>query len=218
VQAKTSAIVFACTHLPGRSLLWWITDRAPAPEDPPAPTRTALHAPAHRIDEVLRTELAAFARELVAESPGTVARVVRFLDANAAPDDRLVTNYEWEPLYFHTRLPQAYKILDGYPIRAAAKEAGLPDYVFAPDTARWLVWRAPWEGYQDYVWQDVAERLRAANATLVPVASFPETVWENRENLHFRRFPGVGYLFPGAVERGYPPARIWRVDRAHSPP
>jgi hypothetical protein len=212
--AVAIAALFAGTHLPGRSALWLLTDPAPPPEDPPAPARTAMHAPKSRIDELLRTELAAFARELVATSPGTLARTVVFLDANAAPGDRVVTNYEWEPLYFHTRLPQAYKVLESYPILAAARAAGLPDYVFEPDTARWLVWRAPWEDYQGYRWAEVAARLRAAGATLVPVASFPETVWENRENLHFRRFPGVGHLFPGAVPPVYPPAKIWRIDSA----
>jgi hypothetical protein len=107
--------------------------------------------------------------------------------------------------------------MESHSIYAAARAAGLPAYVFSPDEARWLVWRAPWEDYQGYRWAEVAARLRAAGGTLQPVASFPETIWENRENLHFRRFPVVGHLYPSAVENGYPAARIWRVDHVGAP-
>jgi len=214
LPALAIAALFATTHVPGNLALWAITKPMPSPDDPPAPQHAALHRPARRVDEILRTELGAFARELVAWSPGTDSRIVGFLRAHADPGDRIVTNYAWEPLYFHTGLPQADKVLESYPIYAAARAAGLPDYVFAPDTARWLVWRAPWEDYQGYRWNEVAARLRAAGGVLVPVADFPETIWENRENLHFRRFPVVGYLYPKAVELVYPPARVWRIDRA----
>lgn len=208
------AALFATTHLPGNFALWMLIPPRPAPEERPAEPHAALHTPARAVDEVLRTEVTAFARELVAWSPGTDSRIVAFLEKNAKPGDIVVTNYAWEPLYFHTRLPQGYKVMEGHSIHAAAKAAGLPAYVFSPDEARWLVWRAPWEDYQGYRWADVAARLRAAGATLQPVASFPETVWENRENLHFRRFPVVGHLYPRAVEMAYPAARIWRVDHA----
>ena len=210
------AALFAVTHVPGNLARWAIASSQPAPADPPAPQHAALHRPEHAIDLVLRTELPAFARELVETSPGTDAKLIGFLQSHAQPGDRLVTNYAWEPLSFHTRLPQADKVLPSYPIYADARAAGLPDYVFSPDTARWLVWRAPWEDYQDYRWADVAARIRAAGGVLVAVASFPETIWENRENLHFRRFPGVGYLYPRAVELVYPPAHVWRVDRAEA--
>ena len=99
----------------------------------------------------------------------------------------------------------------------AARAAGLPDYVFRPDAARWVVWRAAWEGYQGYEWRDVAGRLAASGATLERVATVPESVFENRENLHFRRFPGLGYLYPRSVGRpAYglaAPAQIYRVRR-----
>jgi hypothetical protein len=211
------AALFACTHLPGNTALWMLIPPRPAPEERPAEPRAALHMPAHAIDEILRTEVLAFARELVAWSPGTDSRIVAFLEKNAKPGDIVVTNYAWEPLYFHTRLPQGYKVMESHSIYAAAKAAGLPAYVYEPDEARWLVWRAPWEDYQGYRWAEVAARLRAAGGTLQPVATFPETVWENRENLHFRRFPVAGYLYPRAVETAYPAARIWRVDHAVAP-
>jgi hypothetical protein len=216
LPALAIAALFVATHLPGNLALWALAKPMPAPADPPAPQHAALHRPARPVDLFLRTELAAFARELVQWSPGTDSQIVAFLREHAEPGDLLVTNYAWESLSFHTRLPQAYKVLPNYPIAEAARAAGLPDSVFAPDAARWLVWRAPWEGYQDYRWSDVAARIRAAGGVLVPVAQFPETVWENRENLHFRRFPGVGHLYPSAVDLAYPAARIWRVDRAPS--
>ncbi len=206
------AALFAFTHLPGSTALWVLAPLRPAPEERPAEPRSALHTPVRTIDTILRTELPAFARELFSWSPGTDARIIGFLDQNAKAGDIVVTNYAWEPLYFHTRLPQGYKVMPEHSIYAAAQAAGLPAYVFRPEDARWLVWRAPWEDYQGYKWADVAARLRAAGGTLQPVASFQETVWENRENLHFRRFPVVGYLYPRAVETGYPAARIWRVD------
>jgi len=59
-------------------------------------------------------ELGAFARELVAWSPGTDSRIVEFLRSHAQAGCRVVTNYASEPLYFHTGLPQAYKVLESY--------------------------------------------------------------------------------------------------------
>jgi hypothetical protein len=212
LPAVALAALFALTHLPGSLALWMLLQPTPPPEERPAQPRASLHRPAGKLDEIFRTELAAYARELVEWRPGTDARIIAFLRANARPGDRVVTNYAWEPLYFHTRLPQAYKVLEGYPIRAAAQAQGLPDYVFGPEGARWLVWRMPWEGYQGYRLADVSARLEAAGATLRQVASFPETTWENRENLHFRRFPGVGDLYPASVSPSAP-ARIYRVDR-----
>jgi 4-amino-4-deoxy-L-arabinose transferase-like glycosyltransferase len=204
---------FVLTHVPGNLLPWLLIEPRPAPPEPPAAQWAALHVPARSVDKVVRRELVGFAGELVGSSPGTDSRIIAFLRANARPGDVVVTNYAWEPLYFHTRLPLGYTVLESYPIRAAAEAAGLPDYVFEPERARWVVWRAPWEGYQGYRWADVTARLRAAGATLERVAAFHETVFENRESLHFRRFPGVGYLYPQPFGR-MPPARVYRVRPA----
>jgi hypothetical protein len=207
------AALFALTHLPGNTVPWLLIEPRPAPAERPDPPHAALHTPPRAIDRVLRTELGAFARELAGSAPGTDAKIIAFLRANAQPGDVVVTNYGWEPIYFHTPLPQGYKVLETHPILAAARAAGLPDYVFGPERARWLVWRAPWEGYQDYRWADVATRIRAAGGAPVLVANVPETTWENRENLHFRRFPGIGALYPGNVEPA-PAAAIFRIDAA----
>src|SRR6266404_2960190 len=79
----------------------------------------------------------AFWLDLFKTNPGTIANVSSFLHEHAQSGDKLITNYEWEPLYFHTRLPQALKILPDYPIYAAAKSKGLPSYTVDVDQARW---------------------------------------------------------------------------------
>src|SRR5262245_32099907 len=215
-------LLFALTQVPANLFPWLLIPPRPRPaQQPPPPVHASLHVPGSLVDKIVRTELLGFARELVETSPGTDSGVIAFLREHARSGDVVITNYAWEPLYFHTNLPQGYKILESYPIRAAALEAGLPDYVFRPDSARWIVWRAPWEGYQDYTWRDVFERLAASGATVEQVATLPETVFENRENLHFRRFPGLGYLYPRSVGRAAygraAPARIYRV-RPGPPP
>ena len=214
-------LVFALTHVPANLVPWLIVAPRTRPANPPRRVHASLHFPGSLVDKIARTELYGFARELVETSPGTDSFVIAFLREHARSGDVVVTNYAWEPLYFHTGLPQGYKILESYPIRAAALEAGLPDYVFRPESARWLVWRAPWEGYQDYTWRDVFGRLAASGATLEQVATLPETVFENRENLHFRRFPGLGYLYPRSVGRAAyglaAPAQIYRVRPGSAP-
>ena len=62
-----------------------------------------------------------FISDLFHNNDGTIAKVSEFLRKQAQPGDRVITNYEWEPLYFHTHLPQALKILPDYPIYQAAK-------------------------------------------------------------------------------------------------
>jgi hypothetical protein len=88
-----------------------------------------------------------FLRDLSGQPPGTLGKICEFLQKNAKPGDVLITNYDWEPLYFYTRLPQALKILPEYPIYQTARRKGLPDYVFSVDHARWIIWRPIWEGY-----------------------------------------------------------------------
>jgi hypothetical protein len=150
-----------------------------------------------------------FLSDLFAANPGTVAKISDFLREEAQPGDKLITNYEWEPLYFHTGLPQALKILPGYPIYQAAKSKGLPDYVFDVDQARWIVWRSVWEGYQEYFASAVEEQISERGGHIEHVAQFSETLWENRENIHFHRFSGDRYLFH--ERERLPAAEVLRV-------
>lgn len=184
--------LFGLTHLPGNAV-WW--PFAPARSEP-HPAKVALHLPAPGWPRIVRSEWLGFARELRETDPGTVSAVADLLARQAGPDDLLVTNYAWDPLYFHTRLPQALKVLPGYPIHDAARAKGLPEYVFSLEGARWLVWRWPWEGYQDYSMAAVQEELARRGATLERVAILPDTQWENRPELHFHRFPGGRFVYP----------------------
>jgi hypothetical protein len=209
--------LFVATHLPGASLLYLLFSRGSAHDA----TGIGFHQPKGAAGPWLRREWPGYLRELRGSDPGTVAGIVDYLARHAGPDDLLVTNYEWEPLAFHTRLPQALKILPDYEIREAARAAGLPDYVFEATDARFVVWRPPWEGYQGYVLAQVRSALEARGRRLERVASVPETVWENRPELHFHRFPGVGYLYPLDVLRsghGHGgPASIFRVTDVAPP-
>jgi len=128
-----------------------------------------------------------------------VAHICRFLDVNAQQGDVILTNYGREPIYFHTNLPQALAILPGDPVYEAARRMKLPDYVFGVDRAKWLIWRWPWEGYGGRRAEFVAVKnaLEGRGGRLRRVASFRETMWENRPNLFLHRFPRRGYLFRG---------------------
>ncbi len=210
--------LFVATHLPGNAL-WWLRlpDRAN-----PGLTSIAPHVPRGLTARLLRTEWIGFGRELRDPEPGTVSEIVAFLRERAREGDIVITNYAWEPIYFHTRLPQGLKVIPGYEIQAAARRAGLPEYVFGVERARWLVWRWPWEGYQGYVHDQVVGALEQRGAKLERVAQLGETIWENRPELHFRRFPGIGYVFPADLERlglgTHPGSAIFEITHAEPRP
>jgi 4-amino-4-deoxy-L-arabinose transferase-like glycosyltransferase len=170
----------------------------------------AVHPPARILDGFLMTEQWFFLNDLWRQNPGTVATTAQFLRAHAKPGERLIVNYDWEPLYFHTRLPQALKILPNYSVYEAARRKGLPEYVFGVDHVRWVAWRPIWEGYQGYRLATVEHDILAEGGHLKEVAQMDETLWENRENIHFRRFSGGRYIF--ARPERLPPAIIFRVE------
>jgi hypothetical protein len=205
-------VLFTATHLPGASLPFALLSGT---ADPP-PASIGLHRPKGTLGPWLRLEWIGYLRELRETDPGSVSRIADFLTRNASADDVVVTNYEWEPLYFHTNLPQGRKILPEHGIARAARAKGLPDYVFEVEGARWVVWRPPWEGSLGLRFGDVRSELERSGKRLVPVATPPETLWENRPEIHYHRFPGLGYLYPGDMLRwGYGrtgPARVFRVE------
>lgn len=188
-------LLFGLTHVGGSALPWLF-----APERAADPEERAVHVPRGLVARWLRTEWIGFARELWETSPGTDSKLVEFLRREAGRGDIVITNYGWEPLYFHTGLPQGLKVMQRYEIYDAARRANLPAYVFGVDGARWLVWRWPWEGYQEYEFGRVERSLQRRGARLEQVASFPDTIWENRPELPFHRFPGIGYVYPGGME------------------
>jgi 4-amino-4-deoxy-L-arabinose transferase-like glycosyltransferase len=169
----------------------------------------AAHVPQRKIDRFFETGQMLFVRDLWTANHGTVAEACEFLQQNAGPHDIVITNYESEPMYFHTRLPQGMKIMAQDSVYEAARRKGLPQYVFGTDKARWIVWRFSWNEYLGITWADVERYLIKGGATVSLVAELKETSWENRENIHFHRFSSDTYLFPRDEK---PPARIFRVD------
>jgi 4-amino-4-deoxy-L-arabinose transferase-like glycosyltransferase len=155
-------------------------------------------------------EQLAFVRDLNRENPGTLAKACQFLKANANPNDLVLTNYDWQPLYFYTRLPQSLRIFPDYPIYQVAKRKGLPEYVFSVDGVRWVLWRPPWDGLWEYVGSQIQRDLVNRGARITPAAKFPETIFENRPELHFHRFSGDKYFYVVLDNRVM--AQIFRVD------
>ena len=168
------------------------------------------HLPVDLVERFFNTrQQLIFICDLFQADPGTIGNVSDFLRDHAQPGDKLITNYEWEPLYFHTGLPQALKILPDYPIYQAAKAENLPEYVFDVDEVRWVIWRPVWDGFQEYFAGAVQQAIVNHGGHIERVAEIPETLWENRENIHFRRFSKGRYLFHGPET--FPPASIFRV-------
>ena len=170
----------------------------------------AVHVPQHVIDSLLNTDEFYLLIDLFRTNTGALGETCEFLNTYARPADRVIANADQDPLYFHTRLPQALKLLPGYPIYETARRQGLPNYVFSVDGARWIVWRYFWDGFDGYRWTDVAKAITDDGGRLTQVATLKETIWENREDIHFRRFAGNRYLYSGFEDM--PPGGIFRVD------
>ena len=203
-------VFFGLTKL-GLITPWFFLEEKAAIDAQPIPIKPiGLHVPSEVVDRFFGGGQLTFLRDLGQRNPGTLGQACEFLQKNAKPGDVLLANYGWEPLYFYTHLPQSLKILSGYPIYNAARRKGLPEYVFAVDHPRWVVWRFAWDGYLGYYPLTVEEQILAQGGKLTPVATLKETRWENRENIHFRRFSGERYLFPWSKQYG--PAYIFRVD------
>jgi hypothetical protein len=204
-------ILLAFTKL-GQITPWTLwADKNPNPEN----KIVAVHAPLLAVDAFLPREDLLFVRDLWRKNVGTVGKCVQLLQQYANRNDLIITNYESEPLYFYTKLPQGMKIMRQDPIYEAAKNHGLPDYVFGVDHARWVAWRFNWDDYLGIRWTDVTRDFSLEGGQIVDIAEIPETGWENRENIHFHRFSGNNYLF--AQETNLRPAHIFRIDWAQTP-
>jgi len=169
-----------------------------------------VHVPQRIIDGLFAAGPLLFIRDFFRSNPGTLAASCEFLRKNAKPSDVVITNYESEPLYFHTRLPKGMKIMKQDSIYQIAQGQHLPDYVFGVEHARWVIWRFNWDDYLGIRWADVEHRLLSEGAKIREAAQIEETAWENRENIHFHRFAGHTYLFP--QDKDLAPAHIFRVD------
>ncbi|HST29458.1 MAG TPA: glycosyltransferase family 39 protein [Chthoniobacterales bacterium] len=168
------------------------------------------HLPQYYLDRYLNLgQQLAFLRDLRELNPGTLAKTCQFLHQHAAPGDIVLTNYEWDPLYFHTRLPQALKIFPDYPIYQTARAKGLPEYVFDIDHVRWVIWRPIWEGYVGYFGDKISRQILDRGARVTREAQFEETIWENRPEIHLHRFAGNKYFFTAPENQR--PAEIFEI-------
>jgi hypothetical protein len=200
-------LVFGFTKL-GRLTPWTFWEE-------PTPLRSlnaavTFHNPERTVDRVFRTGHVGYLRSLFEPNRGTTARIADYLNAHAGPRDIVITNYEWEPIYFHTGLPQGMKVLPTYPIWRAAKDHGLPSYVFSAAGVRWVVWRRAWGAYRGQECEKILATLDAMGVPVTLVKDIPETMFENRENVHFRRFPGNRYLYSWFDD--LPSTLIFRVE------
>jgi hypothetical protein len=82
--------------------------------------------------------------------------------------------------------------------------------VFRPNDAKWIVWRRAWGAYRGQTIDQVIARLSDEKLTATPMVTLPETLWENRENLHFRRFANGRYIYPW--HDAIPETVIYRVE------
>jgi hypothetical protein len=201
-------LLFGLTRIP-QVTPWAVGAKARVDWDPAAVV--AFHMPTTLVGRFFRTTQVEFVKSLFVSNPGVITEISAFLRRNATPGDVVVTNYAWEPLYFHTHLPQASKIAPSFPIYAAVREAKLPDYVFSPTGVRWVVWRRAWPApFAQQDLQRVLNRYRDAGLSLRLATSVPETLYENRENIHFHRFAGGDHVF--APYTNLPNTLIYRVE------
>ncbi len=203
--------LFGATHLAGNALPWLALGESRHVGNQLA----FVNVPRDGIDKIVNTEWWYFVRGLGVPNPGTLPELVGFLEAHAQPDDVVVTNFSWDNLYFYTRLPQGLRIAPDAPIADTARALGLPDYVFGLDGADWVIWRHGSDPLPGHPFAKVRSELEARGAKLEAVATFRETLWENRPELHWHRFPRVGYPFApqrlGPEGRKYQDAVVYRV-------
>ena len=210
--------VFAATNLAGNALPWLAIgeSRRVGP--------IFVAAPRDPLEKVANMGLVHFVRGLGQPNPGTLQPIVDFIETRVPPEDVIVTNFAWDNLSFYTRRRLGFRISpEAVAVRDAARAAGLPDYVFGFDDARWLVWRHAADPLPETTtFEKARAALEARGARVERVASFREVLWENRPELTWHRFPRVGYPFAprrlGAEGRKWPDAVIYRVVWPGDPP
>jgi hypothetical protein len=209
--------LFAATHLAGGALSWLVIG-----ESRRIAGATSVHVPREFSGKLLNEQWWDFVRGLGVRDPGTLPPLAELLRRDAKPEDVVLTNFGWDSLYYYTGLAQGMRIAPKAPVRSAARALGLPAYVFGIDHTDWLVWRGGNEellGYSltlfGYPLETVRARLEASGARLERVAVLRETLWDNRPELFWHRFPRVGHPFAsrlmGAQGSRYRDAQIFRV-------
>ena len=209
-------VLLAATELAGNALPWLALGGGSG--QLPIPGHPFVSVPGETSAKLFNATWWRFVRGLDAPNPGTVSSLVGFVDGAVGPDDVLVTNFSWDDLSFYTNRRQGFRIApEATAVRDAAKAAGLPAYLFGLDDARWLIWRQAADPLPGMSFERVRATLEASGARLEPVARFRESLWENRPELHWHRFPGERYFAPrkrDAEGRLHPDAVAYRIVRA----
>ena len=207
-------LVLGATHLGGN--LWpWLTFRSENPVGTNLKKTSMIHAPKFWWQMVFRCEIPGYLLELCKDNPGTVDEICKVLREHANPNDKLFVNYEWESIYFYTRMPQAGKLAPEDPVYKTARRHGVPEYVFDASTANWGVWRPVWGHYRygDDHMQRALTVWEKQGKTAIEVARIKETTWENRPDLYYHRFPFFGVIYAGVWPDGFADdAIIFRVE------
>ena len=203
-------VLFGATHLAGNALPWLALGETRRVGDV-----AALNVPRELPDKLLNKQWWDLVRGLGVRDPGSLPAILDFLRLHASANEVVLTNFGWDNLYFYTNLPQALRIAENAPAREAARELGLPPYVFGVDGADWVVWRSGAGVLLSYSIDDLANQLAQRGARLEPMGRLPDALWENRPELQWHRFPRIGYPFAprrtGAAGARYPDTRLFRV-------
>jgi hypothetical protein len=208
-------LLFGATHLAGSALPWLAigeTSRIGFRAGP------VVHAPRALADKLLNVHGWYLLRGLGTPDPRTLPQLVAFLNTRSDPDDIVLTNFGWDGLYFYTNRPLAYRIApDASALRAAARHIDLPRYVTSLDGVGWVVWRHGAAPLPGMTFDEARAQLESNGAHLERVAGIRDVLWENRPELHWHRFAGVGFPFAphrfGAEGIQFPVAVIYRVEQ-----
>jgi hypothetical protein len=207
-------LLLGTTHLGGNFFPWLILKSEHSTNKKASKTKL-IHAPDRWWKMVFRCEIPGYFLELCTDNPGTTTAICQTLLKHANPDDILFANYAWEPLYFYTRMPQAGKLGDpSHPAYEIARRHDLPNYVFDASAADWVVWRPGWSFYrngEEQLYQALVA-WKGQGKTWTEIARIKDTLWENRPNVYYHRFPVFGYIYPGTWPTSFPEAVILRVE------
>lgn len=210
--------VLAGTHLLGPAVPWLTIGDTRRIGD------VLVRVPREAADKVFNTTWWYFVRGLGQRDPGTLPALVEILRREAGPDDIVLTNFGWDNLYFYTQLPQSMRISPvAAAVRREARVLHLPPFLTGVRGTDWVIWRGGDESALGYAftifgqidWPMLQTRFDALGAQIERVATLPETLWENRPELYWHRFPRVGQPFApralGAAGLNHGEARVYRV-------
>ncbi len=138
---------------------------------------------------MLKSEWAGYVEELRTPFVGHNEAIARFLLKNSHPDDRVYVPYEGLSLMFATGRRCAGLLKEDARRRPGWER--LPDYLFDPDAADWLVIRPAWkplEGYDAIVhrWEERAKRV--GGRLEFHYLQVPDIGWGNRPELRYHYF------------------------------